>query len=520
MIDRARAAVLALCVCAAGLAVQPASSAQAARDASLTITPAAGQYVGGSMLTLTGSLGVSGKRDIRVQRHMNRPGDSWIEMEGTQGTTRRNGSFTLQVPASSMYGISYRVVSAKAATPAQLLQARAQEVALSVESGLPLLDRGQVLLAAPFTIVADTTPVFPGYRDLPPPALPGRTLTLQQRVSGHRWQTLSTTTSDAEGHGRFVVSALQPGEVVYRVRQEDWTAGGDRVGWSASHPMYVDVLPALPTLDRRATQPRAQAPRRDVRLQASSPAQATAASRWGWGQTRFGFDWEYGESLTTPATRGARPKGAWLDASDGTGRAGIRNGGLLFSSEDYTGSHGRGSIGSTWVTLQGNTQKYGRWETRLQTTAMATGGDDFRIRVELVPSGATDPRCGARAITLADYSPGESAVGFGVRTATATQWSGTVGTGPLNGPPHAYAVEVKRKRITWFVDGKPVGAVSGAEAVSDQPLTLRITMAGNGTARMNRTKALVDWVRAYEPDGGRKASTTKRLTRGTHAFPC
>ena len=191
------------------------------RQASLSMSPTSG-YLPGSDLTLTGNLGVSGRHRVVVQRHLGRDGDRWTDIAGSGATTRRSGAFVVHVPASGMNDIAYRVASATTshATPSVAVDAAIQETVVTAQERV-------VAPGAPLTLTVDTTVGSGSFAAAPP--LAGRGLTLQQRVGGFRWATIATGATDAQGNGSFTIAApTAVGEAVYRVRQEDWTAGLDR----------------------------------------------------------------------------------------------------------------------------------------------------------------------------------------------------------------------------------------------------------------------------------------------------
>ena len=173
-----------------------------------------------------------------------------------------------------------------------------------------------------------------------------------------------------------------------------------------------------------------------------------------------------GESLTSKPFRGKDRKGHWIDASDGSGRAGHVNGGLGLDSP-MGARGGPGDHGTTSVILEGNPQKYGRWEVRLRSWWTFT----------------------KKKVALADVS-------------------------------HNYAVEVARDHITWFLDGRAIATVKNRTAISGVPLTLRLSLQGDGKKEMNRTRARFDWMRAWPIDTGRRVTNGNRMKVGTHNATC
>ncbi len=489
--------------------------------ASLSISP--GRYVGGQALTFAGNIGRPGVQRIRVQTNMGPSGSTWAFPErGVRAWTNRDGSFRFTYPAPSMFNIRVRVVSGRAATPARTLNARSQELTLRAVPNSPGLGEGQVLARESFEIRVDTTPDIPGRQDVPGPAFKGRTLTLQQRDSRDRWDTLGTTKTDERGRGSFQVTVDEPGTVVYRVRQENWYVGRNEIGWFPSYPTYVEVLSGPSsggsTGAASATSTAGQRNLQTARLSGSTRT-TTADKAYRWGRSLWDFAWEFGESLTSRPYRGSDRRGWWLDAANGSGRAAKHNGGLMLDSQLMP--EGPGDHGTTSATLRGNPMRYGRWETKLRLKSPENNRQDYRVRVELVPDRTGDYHCGAQNITVADVAAHGSSVSVGAKALRgARQWTYRRPLASLNGPSAAFAVEVARGHISWFVNGRVIATVRSRAAVSDVPMTLRLSLVGDGQNEMNRTKAISDWQRGYSLRTGRSVTSGHALRRGTHAGGC
>ena len=498
----------------------------AAQRASLDISP--NRFVGGQAVTFAGNIGKKGVRNIHLQTHMARPGDRWVNLAGSGAKTQANGDFRFKNIAPSMFGIKVRVVSGSLATPAVTFNAKSQDLTMWATSGLPGVEDNQVLAGAPFRVRVDTTPQFrPRRADLPPPAFPGRELTLQKRVNGDEWNTVATTTVDDDGTGTFnAVSEFQPGRVFYRVRQENWTKGGSKIGWFPSFPTAVRVLADLPTrvsgAAKSSPSTRTVTSGGEQPFLARSPGGTTASGKYRWGRSLWDFAWEFGESLTSRPYRGSDPRGRWIDASTGSGRVSKHNGGLsLDSQREFKGP---GDFGTTSATLRGNPMKYGRWETKLRLKSPERGepGGDYRVRIELIPENPSDYHCGAQNITVADLAPHGRSVKVGVKTRSNNrQWTRSKRIGSLlDGGLAAFAVEVSKKHISWFVNGRVIGTVRGRSAVSDVPLTLRFSLVGKGTQEMNRAQSISDWQRGFSLGPGRLVTSGSSLKRGTHGGGC
>lgn len=501
------------------LGASDGASRLAARGGALAYTPQA--YVGGQALTFNGTLGTSGVRKIRLQQHMNRPGDRWFPVRGFAGTTAADGSFGFSFPAPAMFGIRYRVVAKGGiATPPVSFNAKGQDLTVWVAGQDPTSSRspGTVVAGVPFTIAVDTTPsLFRRPETIGLPVFGGRALTLQRRVDGDTWETVATSSVQVDGMGFFPGVTAPAGTVVYRVRQEDLLSGGNRIGWMQSFPTYVSVLePGQALASALPQRPRA-VPHRSVAApvparRSAGAAGATASTRYGWYPTLWDYTWESGQSLTSPPDVGSVRSGWWQDYSDGAGRVSRQNGGLYLDSQRHNGG-GPGDFGTTRATLVDAAQAYGRWEARLRLKSAEATAQDFTVLVELVPARPEDYACGRRNITLAQVAAHSSTMTFGAKADTR-QWTGTRTIPSLVHTSPAVAVEVSEKHITWFWDGKPIGTVKGRAAVSDVPMTLRFSMVGDQVTEHNQTGVVSDWQRGFALDRGRQVLTGPRLRSG------
>ena len=489
----------------------PASTAPPAdrRAPSLSVSPANGAFTAGQELTFTGNIGRSGRQKVRLQSNMGRPGDAWKPVPGATARTAASGAFTLRTRAWAMVGIKFRVVGKGGRTPAWTSQVVHQD--LNITASSDGLWSGEAVIGSPVRIVADTRTM---------PLLLGRATTLQQRV-GTGWADVAHGVVGADGLSTFTLTPTAIGTTVYRVRLEEFRRGIGYTGWFPSYPLYVETRASADewwdARRRTAVGGTARTSADPLPSRAAARAfQSTAAATYKWGTQQFDFDWEQGHSLTD-APAGIVRRGWWLDESDGTGRTALRNGALHMSSNSE-GAGRSGSRGSMWATLNGNAQAYGRWETRMMPMLFGGGTNDYTISLDLVPADPAARRCGGQDITMLQVRPGTSEVLVGARNLAGTQWIRRVGGVQVANTFHAYAVEVARKKITWFIDGRPVGQVRDRSAVSGVPLTVRVSVTGGED--MRTTRVLWDWVRGYPMDRGARTPRTTHLTRGTHSLTC
>ncbi|WP_460800739.1 LamG domain-containing protein [Nocardioides pacificus] len=501
----------------------PAPAAQAASPA-LAVSPA--NHVGGQRLTWTGNVGARGVRSLVLQFHMLRPGDRWTTVKGFSAKTRADGGFSFAYPAPGMFNIRYRVKAGRHVSPSRLFNAKSEDLTLRV-TGQEDNNAGQPASVSEnrsFGITVDTAPdnIFrnPSSRNLP--VFPGRPVTLQRRIDGASWATVATAAVGDGGLAQFTGLTEKAGVSVYRARLEDYRRDGHNIGWTHSFPLFVYTGSAAwngyQQERRRAENAVSTAPPRipDSGVGRATP---TASSRHRWGKMLWDFAWEHGQSLTDGPSRGTRPRGRWVDYVDGAGRVSRYNGQLTLDSKRYAGA-GIGDFGTTHATLSGNAAKQGRWEARMRVRgAYEAGGRSYGILAELVPARASDYDCGTHNITIASVSPFSRRVTFGARSPQRS-WSGaaTASATPLRSA-YAVAVEVSKRHITWFLDGKPIGSVKSRAAYAGVPMTIRLSLVGQGSEEMNHVSLVSDWVRGFPISSGKHTVARKKLT-GRPASGC
>jgi hypothetical protein len=484
----------------------------------LAVTPTS--FVGGQSLTWTGKLPHRGVRTITMQRFLNRPGDSWIDVQDFKATTKADGSFSFHYPAPDMQNIGFRVKSGKYVTEKLDLYPYRQDVVLHAEQILPGTQRARattkIVAGLPFVIVADTTP------KAGMPVFPGRVLLLQRRVDPTTWVPVGTTVVGPDGEGSFLDLTQAIGTPVYRVLEQDWTKGDNKIGWYPSFPTYLDVVPAT---GRRATTrtttfaaPAPSRSRSATRTLARA-GHSTAALRWKWGYPIFDFDWTSGESLTSKPWRGSRPRGQWTEYLAGTGRVAKRSGQLGLASGPTDGRPGTGNRGTTATTLQGNAQRYGRWEVKLRTDTEGSGSRHYLVRAELVPERAADYDCGAHNVTIAEIRQGQGSAVIGAAKGT-TRWTRTLQLSSLDRSTSAFGVELMKDHVTWFLNSTPVGTLEKRKVTGDVPMTLRLSLVGDEDQDMVNTTLLSDWQRAFPINRSPGVTSGAGLTRSSYAPTC
>jgi hypothetical protein len=502
------AAVLA-CLAFAPVLPLTSTSASAAVQVSGSLAVSPSRYVAGQAVRFRGDLGPRGARAVHLQSNGNRPGDVWRDVPGSTFRTDAGGAFDFVYRAPAMYNLSYRVVGDGFATEPYRFTASPQDLTLAPLLGNPEYPYYPVVPGSTFTVVADTTPQTRSSFGSPPP-IPGRTVSLQQRVDATTWRTLDSQPTDVDGNATFTVTAPSSGELVLRARQERWTTGANDVGWYASFPAYFVVPGAddvLGALSRGLS----------TRLGPESANRPTASQRYRWGPARFDYAWEAGQDLDSPASKGSDRTGRWEASSDGTGRVTPFNGGLVLQSK--LKKVGPGDRGTTTATLLGSAQKHGRWEFRIQGRRWETGARAYRFVLELVPVGAPVTDCSPLSVVLADFTMGSPGMRFGVRSQAAGRvWQRVLPDVQLGEQPFNVAVEVGKDHLTWFRDGKPIGTVSSRATRPGVALVPRLGLYG-GDEEMDAVQVNSDWQRSWTLRAGKQVTSGTAL-KGTRYSAC
>lgn len=152
---------------------------------------------------------------------------------------------------------------------------------------------------------------------------------------------------------------------------------------------------------------------------------------------------------------------------------------------------------TTSATLRMKGHETGRWEIRLRQRAYERGHTPYRVRTELIPAGNRDQNCGARNIALESFKLGGNRAHLYIRNLPNLSFNAHTGLNLGRDVWHTFAVEVRAKRISWFVDGHVLRTERRSAALSGVPLTVRFSMAAQKGQRMNQGRMQMDWLRYF-----------------------
>ena len=145
----------------------------------------------------------------------------------------------------------------------------------------------------------------------------------------------------------------------------------------------------------------------------------------------------------------------------------------------------------------------------------------YRVLIELVPAGDRPEECGARNVALAAYTPGQKAATHFIHTRPDNRYVAKKRLNLSDNQWHTFAVEVTRKRISWFVDAHVISTEKRKDALSGVPFAVRYTMQAERGRRMNESRIQMDWLRYWTLENPNKKSVAApRPKPGTNHDAC
>lgn len=168
---------------------------------------------------------------------------------------------------------------------------------------------------------------------------------------------------------------------------------------------------------------------------------------------------------------------------------------------------------SAQMTIPG--RAYGRWETRLRQRQYGQKHTPYRVLTELVPVTKAGEGCGEQNIALNKFTMGDNKLNFYIRTRPDNLFQASMRRGFGQDQWHTFAVEVTRKRISWFVDAHVIRTETRPEALSGRKFQVRFTMLAEPGKRMNKARMQMDWLRYWSLKAPNERSTRAPLTEKT-----
>lgn len=180
-----------------------------------------------------------------------------------------------------------------------------------------------------------------------------------------------------------------------------------------------------------------------------------------------------------------------------------------------------GRRGTVTATEQTKGRAVGRWETRIRHRQYVHRNTPYRVLIELVPAGDRPEECGARNVALTSYTPGGTTATHYIHNRPDNRYVAHKRLNLADNQWHTFAVEVTKKRISWFVDAHVVSTEKRDDALSGVPFAVRYTMQAEGRKTMNESRIQMDWLRYWTLENPNKKSVrAPRPEAGTNPDAC
>ncbi|GAA4373089.1 hypothetical protein [Nocardioides caricicola] len=232
---------------------------------------------------------------------------------------------------------------------------------------------------------------------------------------------------------------------------------------------------------------------------AHPPGPVHAGSTFGWGRAPVNYKFV-----------GPLDRSRW--EVSGRGNVGNQHGMLTLLADRNS---------TVRATEQTRGRAVGRWETRIRHRQYVHRTTPYRVLIELVPAGDRAHECGARNVALTAYTPGGKDATHYIHSRPDNRYVARRALNLADNQWHTFAVEVTRKRISWFVDAHVVSTEKRDAALSGVPFAVRYTMQAEDGRRMNESRIQMDWLRYWSLKNPNKKSTAApRPKVGTNPDAC
>lgn len=176
--------------------------------------------------------------------------------------------------------------------------------------------------------------------------------------------------------------------------------------------------------------------------------------------------------------------------------------------------------GTLSAELKGHAHATGRWEIRAKSRDWARGGAVYSVKAELVPARGKE-HCGARNVGFASHRVDAREVDLYARNLPDLTFRRSVPLDVRGDSWHTFAVEVTKRRVSWFVDAHVVATETRPEAISGEPLNLRLSLEADEGTRMDKARLQLDWARYWTlRKGNRLPVDAPQPEKETYARAC
>jgi hypothetical protein len=157
---------------------------------------------------------------------------------------------------------------------------------------------------------------------------------------------------------------------------------------------------------------------------------------------------------------------------------------------------------------------YGRWETRMRQREYGNGAH-YKVLAELVPVTQAGEGCGEQNVALTKFTMGGDKVNWYVRSRPSDLYQASLPRGLGQDQWHTYAVEVTKKRISWFVDAHVIRSERRPDALTGRKFQVRFSMVPTKGKKMAKARMQMDWLRYWNLHSANKLSVKAPAAKRT-----
>lgn len=181
-------------------------------------------------------------------------------------------------------------------------------------------------------------------------------------------------------------------------------------------------------------------------------------------------------------------------------------------------------VTSTWTGKSFYYSK-GRWETRMRMAPESRTGKPYLVQLALTPAKKKRYYCGAQDINILHWSPSApNTARVDVKSLPNHRFTKEkrLSRSITNDQWHVFAVEVTKKRVLWFVDGKIAANEPRDEALSGEKFKFQVRLIPTAPGKIHeKFRIQLDWARYWTlKKPNKKSVSAPKTTRVKNKAAC
>ncbi len=235
----------------------------------------------------------------------------------------------------------------------------------------------------------------------------------------------------------------------------------------------------------------------------------SAGASYGWYPLKYRYEFKGGPT----------PPKEWKVA--GRGKQVQRNGMLTLFAKRGKQTH---PVTSTWTGKDFYYSK-GRWETRMRMAPESRTGKPYLVQIALTPAKKKRYYCGGQDIHILHWSPTEpSTAQLDIKTLPGSRFTmkKKLPRSVTHDQWHVFAVEVTKKRVLWFVDGKIAANEPRDQALSGEEFKFQVRLIPTKPGKVHeKFRIQLDWARYWTlKKPNKKSVSAPKTTRTKNKAAC